>query len=57
MACITASLLVTRGTIGFIPGTIACLVGIVGSDLWLYGMGRWLSCSSAPAGAAQVVRE
>ncbi|MGE0442237.1 MAG: alpha/beta fold hydrolase [Gemmatimonadales bacterium] len=42
LACITAGLLVTRGTVGFVPGTIACLVGIVGGDLWLYGMGRWL---------------
>ncbi len=42
LACIATGLMVSRGTIGFLPGTIACLVGIVAGDLWLYGMGRWL---------------
>ena len=42
LAGIATGLMVSRGTIGFLPGTIACLVGIVAGDLWLYGMGRWL---------------
>lgn len=40
--CIATGLLVSRGTIGFIPGTLACLVGIVVGDLLLYGAGRLL---------------
>ncbi len=42
LACIATGLMVSRGTIGFLPGTLACLTGIVAGDLWLYGMGRWL---------------
>ena len=42
LACIATGLMVSRGTLGFFPGTIACLIGIVAGDLWLYGMGRWL---------------
>ncbi len=42
LACIATGLMVSRGTIGFLPGTLACLIGIVAGDLWLYGMGRWL---------------
>ncbi len=42
LACIATGLMVGRGTIGFLPGTLACLIGIVAGDLWLYGMGRWL---------------
>lgn len=42
LACIATGLMVSRGTIDFLPGTLACLIGIVVGDLWLYGMGRWL---------------
>ena len=42
LACIAAGLLVGRGTIDFLPAAIACAIGIVLGDLWLYGMGRWL---------------
>ena len=38
--CIATGLLVSRGTIGYLPGTLACLVGIVGGDVLLYGAGR-----------------
>lgn len=40
--CIATGLLVSRGTIGFLPGTLACFVGIVAGDLLLYGAGRWI---------------
>lgn len=42
LACIAAGLLVSRGTVGFVPATIACFAGIVIGDLWLYAMGRYL---------------
>jgi pimeloyl-ACP methyl ester carboxylesterase/membrane protein DedA with SNARE-associated domain len=42
LACIATGLLVSRGTIGYGPGVIACLVGIFVGDLWLFAMGRWL---------------
>lgn len=42
LTCIATGLLVVRGTVGFIPGTLACLVGIVGGDLLLYAAGRYL---------------
>jgi pimeloyl-ACP methyl ester carboxylesterase/membrane protein DedA with SNARE-associated domain len=38
--CIATGLLVSRGTIAFLPGTLACFVGIVAGDLLLYGAGR-----------------
>ncbi|HTL04660.1 MAG TPA: alpha/beta fold hydrolase, partial [Gemmatimonadales bacterium] len=40
--CIATGLLVSRGVVGFLPGTLACFVGIVGGDLLLYGAGRWI---------------
>lgn len=42
LACIAAGLLVSRGTIDFVPATVACFAGIVIGDLWLYSMGRYL---------------
>jgi pimeloyl-ACP methyl ester carboxylesterase/membrane protein DedA with SNARE-associated domain len=42
LASIAAGLLVGRGTVSFLPATIACLIGIFLGDLWLYFMGRWL---------------
>lgn len=42
LACIATGLMVARGTIDFVPGLVACFLGIVAGDLWLYGMGRWL---------------
>ena len=42
LACIAAGLLVGRGSIGFVPAVIACLVGIVLGDLLLYLAGRWI---------------
>lgn len=40
LTCLATGLLVARGTIGFIPGTLACLVGIVVGDMLLYAAGR-----------------
>ncbi|HET9274636.1 MAG TPA: alpha/beta fold hydrolase, partial [Gemmatimonadales bacterium] len=40
LTCIATGLLVSRGTIGFVPGTLACLAGIVVGDLLLYAIGR-----------------
>jgi pimeloyl-ACP methyl ester carboxylesterase/membrane protein DedA with SNARE-associated domain len=42
LACITAGLLVGRGTLEFAPATAACLVGIFLGDLGLFFAGRWL---------------
>ena len=42
LTCIATGLLISRGTIGFLPGTLACLVGIVLGDLLLYAAGRYL---------------
>jgi pimeloyl-ACP methyl ester carboxylesterase/membrane protein DedA with SNARE-associated domain len=42
LTCIATGLLVSRGAIGFLPATLACLVGIVGGDLLLYAAGRFL---------------
>ncbi|MGH7702958.1 MAG: VTT domain-containing protein, partial [Gemmatimonadales bacterium] len=42
LTCITTGLLVARGTIGFLPGTIACLAGIFAGDLGLFFTGRIL---------------
>lgn len=36
LTCIATGLLVSRGTIGFIPGTLACFAGIVVGDFLLY---------------------
>jgi pimeloyl-ACP methyl ester carboxylesterase/membrane protein DedA with SNARE-associated domain len=40
LTCITVGVLVARGTIGFVPGTVACLVGIFAGDVLLYLAGR-----------------
>jgi pimeloyl-ACP methyl ester carboxylesterase/membrane protein DedA with SNARE-associated domain len=40
LTCIATGLLVSRGTIGFLPGTLACLIGIVVGDFLLYFSGR-----------------
>jgi len=42
LTCIATGLLVSRGTIGFFPGTLACFVGIVAGDLLLFAAGRYL---------------
>lgn len=42
LTCIATGLLVSRGTIGFIPGTLACFVGIALGDLLLFAAGRYL---------------
>ena len=41
--CISAGLLVAQGTLGFIPATLACLVGIVVGDSLLFFLGRFIS--------------
>ena len=40
LTCIATGLLVARGAIGFLPGTLACAAGIFLGDLMLYGVGR-----------------
>ncbi len=40
LACISAGLLVSRGTLGFVPATLACLIGITVGDLLLFFVGR-----------------
>jgi pimeloyl-ACP methyl ester carboxylesterase/membrane protein DedA with SNARE-associated domain len=40
--CIAAGLLVSRGTVGYLPATLACFGGIVVGDVLLYGAGRWI---------------
>jgi membrane protein DedA with SNARE-associated domain len=40
LTCIATGLLVSRGTVGFLPGTLACIVGIVVGDFLLYLSGR-----------------
>lgn len=40
--CLAAGLLVAQGLIGFLPATVACLVGIFIGDLVLYLIGRFL---------------
>lgn len=42
LTCIATGLLIARGTLGFIPGTLACFLGIVCGDLLLFLAGRWL---------------
>ncbi|MGE0554208.1 MAG: alpha/beta fold hydrolase [Gemmatimonadales bacterium] len=42
LACIATGLLVARGTLGFVEGTLACFAGIVIGDLGLFAAGRWL---------------
>lgn len=40
LTCIATGLLVARGSLGFLPGTLACAAGIFLGDLMLYGVGR-----------------
>ena len=42
LACIGTGLLVARGTLGIVPGTLACVAGILGGDLLLFLVGRYL---------------
>jgi pimeloyl-ACP methyl ester carboxylesterase/membrane protein DedA with SNARE-associated domain len=42
LACIATGLMVGRGTVGFVGGTLACLIGIVLGDIGLFLLGRWL---------------
>ncbi|HEX7023946.1 MAG TPA: alpha/beta fold hydrolase, partial [Gemmatimonadales bacterium] len=42
LTCIATGLLISRGTIGFLPGVAACLTGIVLGDLLLFAAGRYL---------------
>ena len=46
LTCIGTGLLVARGIVGFIPGTIACFAGIFVGDILLFLMGRWLAGST-----------
>ena len=46
LTCIGTGLLVARGIIGFVPGTLACLAGIFIGDVLLFLMGRWLATST-----------
>ncbi len=43
LTCIGTGLLIARGMIGFIPGTLACLIGIFVGDILLYLMGKWVA--------------
>ena len=45
LACIGAGLLAARGTVDFLPATLACLVGIFVGDMLLYAAGRFLGRS------------
>jgi pimeloyl-ACP methyl ester carboxylesterase/membrane protein DedA with SNARE-associated domain len=40
LTCIAAGLLVARGSLGFLPATLACAAGIFLGDLMLYALGR-----------------
>ena len=42
LTCIAVGLLVARGSIGFLPGTLACFLGIFVGDMLLYAAGRYL---------------
>src|SRR5262249_18178890 len=42
LACIATGLMVGRGTVSFVGGTLACLIGIVLGDVGLFLLGRWL---------------
>src|SRR5437016_11907297 len=41
LTCIATGLLVTQGKVSFIPGTVACLLGIFIGDLLLFLAGRF----------------
>ncbi len=40
LTCIATGLMVARGAIGFLPGTLACFLGIFGGDLLVFLVGR-----------------
>ena len=42
LTCITAGLMVARGTIAFWPATLACFAGIFGGDMLVFQAGRLL---------------
>lgn len=42
LTCIAAGILAANGVLGFVPATLACLLGIFLGDLLLYCLGRWL---------------
>jgi pimeloyl-ACP methyl ester carboxylesterase/membrane protein DedA with SNARE-associated domain len=42
LTCIGTGIMVARGSIGFLPGTIACFVGIVMGDVIFFALGRLL---------------
>jgi pimeloyl-ACP methyl ester carboxylesterase/membrane protein DedA with SNARE-associated domain len=42
LACIGTGLMIARGTIGFVPGTLACFSGIYFGDLLLFWAGKVL---------------
>jgi membrane protein DedA with SNARE-associated domain len=46
LTCISAGVLIAQGRIGFVEGTLACLLGIVGGDILLFLAGR---CIGRPA--------
>ena len=47
LTCIGAGLLAAKGVIGFIPATLACLIGIFFGDILLYLAGRILGRKAA----------
>lgn len=42
LTCIATGIMVARGSIGYLPGTIACLVGIFVGDVIFFALGRLL---------------
>ena len=42
LTCVATGLLIARGTLAAVPGTLACFVGIFVGDVLLYLAGRWL---------------
>lgn len=40
LTCIATGLMIARGTLGFLPGAIACFVGIFGGDMLVFLAGR-----------------
>ncbi len=42
LTCIATGLIVAQGRIGFVPGALACFIGIFLGDLLLYLAGRWI---------------
>jgi pimeloyl-ACP methyl ester carboxylesterase/membrane protein DedA with SNARE-associated domain len=42
LTCVATGLLIARGTLAAVPGTLACFAGIFVGDVLLYLAGRWL---------------